>query len=268
MSKDIIIKLREPFTFNEIEWKVQVTTADKARGMAVAYVDSRAIQKRLDETVGLFGWSNEFQAWHENSQICKLSIYCEDRREWVTKSDGAENTDFEPVKGGLSHAFKRVASLWGIGRYLYELEGIWVEVEQKGKSSVIKQNQFKVLETAYNQAVARIFGAAPVSGNIQSHTRPYVPPQSTQTQEHEQHPTLPQSGGEHDYTIQSVKPSGNGSSFLVLSGIGGKRVTAYVRSDNSAMKEGASLRNVKLTQKKGAKGHYNVIEACDVLDAA
>ena len=47
MNQEQIIKqLREPFTTNEIEWKIQVTTQDKAKGMAVAYVDSRAIQKR------------------------------------------------------------------------------------------------------------------------------------------------------------------------------------------------------------------------------
>lgn len=40
MNYDEIIKrLREPFSSKEIEWKIQVTTQDKARGMAVTCVD-------------------------------------------------------------------------------------------------------------------------------------------------------------------------------------------------------------------------------------
>jgi hypothetical protein len=40
----------------------------------------------------------------------------------VWKEDGAENTDIEAVKGGLSGAMKRAAVQWGCGRYLYGLE--------------------------------------------------------------------------------------------------------------------------------------------------
>ena len=54
--EEIIRRLREPFNGREIEWKIQVTSQDKQRGMAVAYMDARAVQKRLDETVGPFKW--------------------------------------------------------------------------------------------------------------------------------------------------------------------------------------------------------------------
>lgn len=45
------------------------------------------------------------------------------------QTDGAENTDIEPVKGGLSDAYKRAAVKWGIGRYLYDMEAAWVDVD-------------------------------------------------------------------------------------------------------------------------------------------
>ena len=140
--EEIIRRLREPFNGREIEWKIQVTSQDKQRGMAVAYMDARAVQKRLDETVGPFNWKNVYSLWHDNSQICGISIFYDERKEWVTKFDGAENSDFEPIKGGLSDSFKRAASVWGIGRYLYEMEGIWVEIEARGKSFLIKQNEY------------------------------------------------------------------------------------------------------------------------------
>ena len=138
---EIIRRLREPFSGREIEWKIQATSQDKKRGMAVAYMDARAVQKRLDETIGPFNWKNVYSLWHDNSQICGISIFYDERKEWVTKFDGAENSDFEPIKGGLSDSFKRAASVWGIGRYLYEMEGIWVEIESRGKSFVIKQSE-------------------------------------------------------------------------------------------------------------------------------
>lgn len=157
--EEIIRRLREPFSGREIEWKIQATSQDKKRGMAVAYMDARAVQKRLDETIGPFNWKNVYSLCHDNSQICGISIFYDERKEWVTKFDGAENSDFEPIKGGLSDSFKRAASVWGIGRYLYEMEGIWVEIESRGKSFVIKQSEYGKLEREYNAMLNRIFGA-------------------------------------------------------------------------------------------------------------
>lgn len=189
--EEIIKRLREPFGGREIEWKIQVTSQDKQRGMAVAYMDARAVQKRLDETVGPFNWKNVYSLWHDNSQICGISIFYDERKEWVTKFDGAENSDFEPIKGGLSDSFKRAASVWGIGRYLYEMEGVWVEIEARGKSFVIRQNEYGRLEREYNAMLNRIFGArqaqqgnpsgqAPAANTRQAQTAPAANGRQTQ----------------------------------------------------------------------------------------
>lgn len=123
--------LAYPFTADEIEWRILLTTKDKSKGQVAAYIDSRAIQKRLDDVLGRENWKNHFITMPGSSNsttahICEISIYYPDRQEWITKSDGAGSTDIEPIKGGLSNAFKRAASIWNIGRYLYELPGIWV----------------------------------------------------------------------------------------------------------------------------------------------
>ena len=52
---------------------------------------------------------------------------------WITKWDGAENTDVEGVKGGLSGAMKRAAVQWGIGRYLYGLEETFAIINERGR---------------------------------------------------------------------------------------------------------------------------------------
>lgn len=133
--QEIMKRLRAPFAPEEIEWRVGATTKDKTKGMALAFVTNRAIQNRLDEVFGCFGWKNEYREWRGNSQLCGISVKYEG--EWITKWDGASDTEFEATKGGLSDAMKRAAYQWGIGRYLYNLDAVWVPIKLAGKSYVI-----------------------------------------------------------------------------------------------------------------------------------
>jgi hypothetical protein len=138
---NISAKLQAPFDASEIEWRVGSTTQDKSKGLALAYVTNRAIQNRLDDTFGPFGWQNEFRPWGDKSQLCGISIKDIGTGDWITKWDGAENTDYEPTKGGLSDSMKRAAYQWGIGRYLYKLDAVWVPIKQQGKSYVIEKGK-------------------------------------------------------------------------------------------------------------------------------
>ena len=126
-------KLKDFFEPNDIEWRLQQcgkTKEGKIWGMALAYVTNRAIMNRLDEVCGPENWKNEFKAAPDGGILCGISIKVGD--EWVTKWDGAENTDIEAVKGGLSGAMKRAAVQWGIGRYLYKLEESWINANENG----------------------------------------------------------------------------------------------------------------------------------------
>ena len=171
MNNEIFIDLGAAFPFDEVSAKLQVTLTDKMIGMAVFYLDSRIIQKRLDNVIGHQNWKNQYVAWQDvevrdpkgnvktqKSQLCGIAIYNEARNEWVGKFDGAECSDIEPVKGGLTDSFKRAACMWGIGRYLYEMDGIWVDIKQQGKSYAIKDDQWSKLRKAYDDAVKKIFG--------------------------------------------------------------------------------------------------------------
>lgn len=284
--EEIIRRLREPFNGREIEWKIQVTSQDKQRGMAVAYMDARAVQKRLDEIVGPFNWKNVYSLWHDNSQICGISIFYDERKEWVTKFDGAENSDFEPIKGGLSDSFKRAASVWGIGRYLYEMEGIWVEIEARGKSFVIKQNEYVRLEREYNAMLNRIFGARPAQQGSPSGQAPAANTRQTQTasaanarqtqatpaansrqaQVAQATNTVANAGQTaaspaYDYQVRSIRPSGKSSQFLEMVDRRGGVVKAYIRATDQSIKAGACLNNVQIERKNGNYGEYNLISA-------
>lgn len=131
---DLLKKLREPFRKEELEFRVGATNNDKSMGLALAYVQARAIQNRLDELFGVDGWTVSYKEISAGF-ICSLSIKINDR--WVTKEDGAGMTEYESVKGGISNAFKRVASSgFGIGRYLYNAKKNWYPIRQQGKGYV------------------------------------------------------------------------------------------------------------------------------------
>ena len=113
-----------PFAPEDLEWRLQKVVEARELGIAVPYVTNRAIMSRLDDVVGPENWYNEFKPWHgaggKEAQLCGISIrYGEG---FITKWDGAENSDIEPVKGGLSDSMKRAAVQWGIGRVLYNME--------------------------------------------------------------------------------------------------------------------------------------------------
>ena len=154
-EQDFRTKMMAPFKASEIEWKLQVVSKDKSSGLAVPYIDSRAIQNRLDDVAGPMGWRTEFREWKGSAQICGISIYDSEKKEWVVKFDGSDDSDVEPIKGGLSDSFKRAATHWGIGRYLYSLGGCWVNVAERGSNKHrIADDQQGKLDKHYNTQLA------------------------------------------------------------------------------------------------------------------
>jgi hypothetical protein len=120
--------LRDPFPARDVEWRVQ-TSGKTTKGpwvRVIAYIDNRAIMERLDAVAGVDGWRNEFKHAGTGAVLCGLSLYI--AGDWITKWDGASETDIEPAKGGLSGAQKRAAVEWGIGRYLYNIEENFAEI--------------------------------------------------------------------------------------------------------------------------------------------
>ena len=119
------------FAESEIEWRVGRSGISKKGQpwvMPLAYLTSRAVMDRLDDVVGPDLWQDEYRtdSYPDRDGApkllieCRLSLFC--GQDWITKCDVAPPTDFEPIKGGYSDAFKRAAVKWGIGRYLYSLE--------------------------------------------------------------------------------------------------------------------------------------------------
>lgn len=129
-------KLAAPFHPDEIEWRVQqagFSAAGNPYCMVIPYITNRAIQARLDEVFGVFGWENTYKPSPDGKgYLCGITVTIGDQR--VTKWDGAEYTNIEALKGALSDSMKRAAVQFGVGRYLYKLDAefaICCEVQRR-----------------------------------------------------------------------------------------------------------------------------------------
>lgn len=243
-----------PFPASDIEWRTAYNSGDKTKGFAVPFVDSRAIQERLDKIFGPENWQNEFAvspSAEDNSSayVCTISVYSPERNEWIKKSDGSGATDIEPVKGGLSGALKRAASVLGIGRYLYDLEGLWVEIEQRGKSYVIKESEYKKLAVHYNKQMAE--------------RKKGFKAENTENPPAEQ-PKAPDAAPNADIKFRVIKSAvRNGAkgtqTMLTLQSPQNRIITGYMRG-NPDLREGQIIHKLQIEERESETiGKYNII---------
>lgn len=125
----IFEQLKAEFPREAVSWRAQNVTKDGDKALALAYIDARDVMNRLDDVCGPENWQDSYVETAKGRIICTISIRVpvfDDGQQWVSKSDGAGDTDIEGDKGGISDAFKRAAVKWGIGRYLYDIESPWV----------------------------------------------------------------------------------------------------------------------------------------------
>jgi hypothetical protein len=146
-AQELFDALCQPFAAEEIDWRIGSTTKDKTKGMALAYIDARAVMDRLDSTCGPENWQCNYTV-HGALAVCNLGIRMPSG-DWVWKADGAGATDVEGEKGMLSDALKRAAVRVGVGRYLYELKSPWVALEAAGNSYRIPEAERKNLDKVH-----------------------------------------------------------------------------------------------------------------------
>lgn len=156
--QDLFDALSAPFPPEGIDWRVGSTTKDKAKGMALAYIDARTVADRLDTICGMDGWQCNYTPAVGASIVCNIGLKMPDGS-WVWKSDGAGATDYEAEKGMLSDAFKRAAVRFGIGRYLYGMDTPWVQLENEGRK--IAESELRKLAEHHEKVAQRVGWGGP-----------------------------------------------------------------------------------------------------------
>ena len=94
------------------------------------YKDARCDQNILDEIVGAMNWQRKHTRDNAN---CIVSIWDEDKKQWIEKEDTGTESFTEKEKGLASDSFKRACFNWGIGRELYTAPFMFVNKKDLDK---------------------------------------------------------------------------------------------------------------------------------------
>jgi hypothetical protein len=136
---------------NEIECRVG-TISEKGLSLLL-YKDARVDMKMLDEVYGPSNWQRKHEVIGGNL-YCTVSIWDDDKKQWISKMDVGTKSRTEMEKGESSDAFKRACVNWGIGRELYTAPFIWIGAGkcniQTKEDKQITYDKFRVSSISYN----------------------------------------------------------------------------------------------------------------------
>lgn len=141
--KDFCAALEVPFDPRVIDWRVTNTSKNgKLRGQVIPYADQRAYTDRLNQLFTPAGWTRKYQvhtsANFERSKdqktVAKVFVTCELSISGLGahSATGEEWTDDENAgTSAEAQAFKRSCACYGLGRYLYHFDGVWVDLDDR-----------------------------------------------------------------------------------------------------------------------------------------
>ena len=144
--KQFVAQLEVPFDSIVIEWRVTNTSKGRVngslRGQVIPYADQRAYTDRLNALFSPAGWTRKyfvhtsanFQRDRDQKTTAKVFVTCEltifglgshsaTGEEWADDENAATSAE--------AQAFKRAASCFGLGRYLYYFTGVWADLDDR-----------------------------------------------------------------------------------------------------------------------------------------
>ena len=150
--KELVAALEVPFDASQIEWRVMNTTKNgqPIRGQVVPYADQRAYTDRLNTLFTPAGWtrrytihtSANFERSKDQKIVAKVLVTCEltifglgshsaTGEEWADNDNAGTAAE--------AQAYKRTCSCFGLGRYLYYFEGVWVDLDERKRPRSVPQ---------------------------------------------------------------------------------------------------------------------------------
>lgn len=241
MDKKTYQAMTAPVEFEDIGWRIISTYENN--GLVAPYINARAIQDRLDAVLGPENWQSEFTSIPASQKepgghVCRLRIYYPETGVWITKSDGAGSTAVQPIKGGISDAFKRAAAAWGIGRYLYKFTPLWVKLDRRE----IAEKELPQLQAAYAQLLQSLgrTNRTPQKANVQMPSAAAASP---------------------SFQVSNVKvfPGGK-QTYVEMRTPDGASLTGFIKGA-APLKQGQWIRNIRVTEKEDPTvGRFNIID--------
>ena len=132
---------------NEIDCRVSQIASNYCT--LLLYKDARVDMNVLDETVGCMNWKKSYLRDNAN---CVVSIYDDEKKEWVSKEDTGTESFAEQEKGLASDSFKRACFNWGIGRELYTAPSIFITPRKDIKYRIMIDGKQQEVEEFYKNS--------------------------------------------------------------------------------------------------------------------
>jgi hypothetical protein len=145
-AQRLLAQLAEPFDASVVEWVVTATAAGKngQRGLLAAYADPRAYLDRLNQLFTPCGWTQDYsfqvvgnverKGRDGKVLLCaKVMVCCRVTIFGIGTHAGTGEhwaDDENAVTGGDAQAFKRACVCFGLGRYLYDVPQVWVDLDK------------------------------------------------------------------------------------------------------------------------------------------
>jgi hypothetical protein len=139
---EVLRALEMPFDSMLVQWRVTEWSEDRMRGLMMPYADPRAYSDRLNGIFTPAGWTRKYTVQasapvqrNGRGAAAKILVTCEVTIACIGTNSGTgeEWADREnALTGAEAQAFKRALSCFGLGRYLYDIDGEWIESDQHG----------------------------------------------------------------------------------------------------------------------------------------
>lgn len=138
-------------TLRADEIDIRVAMVKESGLSLLLYKDARSDMNILDETVGCMNWKREHT---RNNANCIVSLWDEEKQQWISKEDTGAESFTEKEKGLASDSFKRACFNWGIGRELYTAPFIWVNSSDvnitKNGNKLTTYDKFNIEKIAFD----------------------------------------------------------------------------------------------------------------------
>lgn len=134
----------------------RISTISEKGCSLLLYKDARVDQNILDETFGIYNWQRSHQLIGDRL-YCTVSVWDEDKKQWISKQDVGVESYTEKEKGQASDSFKRACFNLGIGRELYTAPFIWIPIDKmninkKSDGKYYTNDRFYVSDIGYDEA--------------------------------------------------------------------------------------------------------------------
>lgn len=139
---EVLRALEVPFDATVVQWRVTEWNEDRTCGLMMPYADPRAYSDRLNGLFTPAGWTRKYTVQASapvqrtgRGLAAKILVTCEVTIACIGTNSGTgeEWADREnALTAAEAQAFKRALSCFGLGRYLYDIDGEWIDLDRHG----------------------------------------------------------------------------------------------------------------------------------------